>query len=50
LEKARAQFELVALEESDIDCPSEAVVCSGDVFQTLFALYSEVEYARSDGE
>ncbi|KAI6126022.1 hypothetical protein EDD16DRAFT_1443554, partial [Pisolithus croceorrhizus] len=42
LQKARAQFELVALDD-EAGCPNSAIKCSHDFFATLFAFFDEVE-------
>ncbi|KAI6025293.1 hypothetical protein PISMIDRAFT_9532 [Pisolithus microcarpus 441] len=46
LQKVRAQFELVPLDEHDNNCPEGAIDCSGRTLQLLFALFNEVESAR----
>ncbi|KAI5987254.1 hypothetical protein EDD15DRAFT_2199775 [Pisolithus albus] len=46
LQKVRAQFELVPLDEHDTQCPADAIKSSGDTLQLLFALFNEVESTR----
>ncbi|KAI6039772.1 hypothetical protein EDC04DRAFT_2603036 [Pisolithus marmoratus] len=43
LQKARAQFELVALDEHDDSFPEGAIKSSSGTLQLLFALFNEVE-------
>ncbi|KAI6004332.1 hypothetical protein EDC04DRAFT_2611660 [Pisolithus marmoratus] len=44
LQKARAQFELVALDdEADKNCPSTAITCSHSFFVAVFIFFDEVE-------
>ena len=50
MQRTRAQFEIVALQETDPECPEGAVACSSVLFDTLCVLWNEVESARSNGE
>ncbi|KIJ08062.1 hypothetical protein PAXINDRAFT_182347 [Paxillus involutus ATCC 200175] len=47
LKKTRAQFELRTLDESDTECPPQAMACSNTTLETLITLYNEVEAARA---